>query len=111
MTVSSLRSHVCSLASSFAVRNQLLDSRCKFTGLGHLDMMVKLFMKSINVNLTVEQVKALLQIGQNQLFRMKYLDPKMPGYRVHHGEVEAAESAIQALAAALKEDRLGAQST
>ena len=102
---------VALLADSFAVRNQLQDSRCKFTGLGRLDMMVKLLMKSINVSLTIEQVKALLQIGQNQLFRMKYLDPKMPGYRVRQGEFEAAESAIQTLAAALKEGRLEAQST
>ena len=63
-------------------------------------------MQSINLTLTVEQIKALLQIGQNQLFRMKFLDPKMPGYKARPGELEAAESAIQALTAALKEDRL-----
>jgi hypothetical protein len=63
-------------------------------------------MQSINLTLTVEQIKALLQIGQNQLFRMKFLDPKLPGYKSRPGELEAAESAVQALAAALKEDRL-----
>ena len=73
--------------------------------------MVKLFMESINVSLTVEQVKALLQISQNQLFRMRFLDPKMPGYKARPGEVEAAESAVQALTAALKETRLRATST
>ena len=73
--------------------------------------MVKLFMESINVSLTVEQVKALLQISQNQLFRMKFLDPKMPGYKARPGEVEAAESAVQALTDALKENRLRATST
>jgi hypothetical protein len=68
--------------------------------------MVKWCMESINLSLTVEQVKALLQISQNQLFRMKFLDPKMPGYKARPGEVEAAESAVQALTAALKETRL-----
>jgi hypothetical protein len=73
--------------------------------------MVKLFMESINLSLTVEQVKALLQISQNQLFRMKFLDPKMPGYKARPGEVEAAESAVQALTDALKETRLRATGT
>jgi hypothetical protein len=67
--------------------------------------MVKLFMESINLSPTVGQVKALLQISQNQLFRMKFLDPKMPGYKACPGEVEAAESAVQALTDALKETR------
>lgn len=62
-------------------------------------------MQSINLSLTVEQIKALLQISQNQLFRMKFLDPKMPGYKARPGELEAAESAVQALTAALKEER------
>ena len=57
--------------------------------------MVKLFVESINLSLTVKQVKALLQISQNQLFRMKFLDPKMPGYKARPGEVEAAESAFK----------------
>ena len=73
--------------------------------------MVALFMESINLSLTVEQVKALLQISQNQLFRMRFLDPKMPGYKAHPGEVEAAESAVQVLTAALNETRLRATST
>ncbi len=63
-------------------------------------------MKSFNVSLTVDQIKALLQISQNQIFRLKFLDPKMPGYKAHPGELEAAESAVQVLEAVLKEDRL-----
>lgn len=62
-------------------------------------------MQCINVSLTGDQVKALLQISHSQIFRLKYLDPKMPGYKVHPGELEAAESAVQVLEAALKEDR------
>jgi hypothetical protein len=63
-------------------------------------------MPSISLSLTVDQIKALLQISQNQIFRLKYLDPKMPGYKARPGELEAAESAVQALMAALKEGRL-----
>jgi hypothetical protein len=59
-------------------------------------------MQSIHLTLSAEEVKALLQIGQNQLFRLKFLDPKMPGYKARPGELEAAESAVKALEAALK---------
>jgi len=68
--------------------------------------MVQWVMQSINLTLSVAEIKALLQIGQNQLFRMKFLDPKMPGYKAHPGELEAAESAIRVLEADLKEDKL-----
>ena len=73
--------------------------------------MIKYCMPSISLSLTVDQIKALLQISQNQIFRLKYLDPKMPGYKARPGELEAAESAVQALMAALKEGRLGPQET
>jgi len=73
--------------------------------------MIKYCMPSISLNLTVDQIKALLQISQNQIFRLKYLDPKMPGYKARPGELEAAESAVQALMAALKEGRLRAPET
>jgi hypothetical protein len=62
-------------------------------------------MKSISFSLSVEEVKALLQITQNQLFRLKFLDPKMPGYKARPGELEAVESAEKALQAALKDDK------
>jgi hypothetical protein len=68
-------------------------------------------MPSISLSLTVDQIKALLQISQNQIFRLKYLDPKMPGYKARPGELEAAESAVQALMAALKEGRLSPPET
>ena len=63
-------------------------------------------MQSVKLNLTVDQIKAVLQTSQNQLFHVKYLDPRIPGYKAKPGELEAAESAIRVLEAALKEDRL-----
>jgi hypothetical protein len=59
-------------------------------------------MESIHLTLSAEEVRALIQISQNQLFRLKFLDPKMPGYKARPGEVEAAERAMKTLEAALK---------
>ncbi len=59
-------------------------------------------MPDIKLTLSIEQVKALLQISQNQLFRLKFLDTKMPGYKPRPGELESAESAVKVLEAALK---------
>ncbi len=67
-------------------------------------------MQSINVTLSVAEIKALLQMAQNQLFRLKFLDPKMPGYKARPGEVEAAESAVKALERALATQRQNGKS-
>ena len=63
-------------------------------------------MQSVKVNWTADQIKAVLRTSQNQLFHVKYLDPKFPGYTGRPGELQAAESAILVLEAALKEERL-----
>jgi hypothetical protein len=66
---------------------------------------VQWFMKSIHLSLTVDQAKALLQITRNQLFNVKYLDPRIPGHIVHPGELEGAEAAVRTLETALREDQ------
>jgi hypothetical protein len=66
--------------------------------------MVKWFMAS--VKLTPEQIKAILRMSENQLFRVKVIDSKIPGYKANPGQLKAAESAIQKLESAIKEDRL-----
>jgi hypothetical protein len=63
-------------------------------------------MQTIKLSLTLDEVKAILYTSRNQLFHVKYLDPKFPGYQARVGELEAAESAIRVLELALKEDRL-----
>ncbi|HLK48193.1 MAG TPA: hypothetical protein VKT49_08665 [Bryobacteraceae bacterium] len=63
-------------------------------------------MKSIKLSLTVDELKGVLQIAQNQLFHVKYLDPKIPGYVAQPGELKAAESAIRVLEEAIKLDRM-----
>ena len=54
-------------------------------------------MKKITVQFTFEELKAVLELVDNQLFRMKYIDPKIPGH-LHNPETErAASSGVQSL--------------
>ena len=62
-------------------------------------------MRKISVALTLEQMQALLTLAENQLFRVKHIDPKMPGYIVHPEELEVANSALLILGEALKTAR------
>ena len=59
-------------------------------------------MKKISISLTLEELQALATLADNQLFRVKYIDPKMPGYSIHPKELEVATAAVQALTEALK---------
>ncbi len=62
-------------------------------------------MKKITLQLTAEELQALVTLSQNQFFRLKYIDPKMPGYKVHPEELRAAQSAVQVLQDALKREK------
>ena len=59
-------------------------------------------MKKIALALTLEELQALATLADNQLFRVKYIDPKMPGYSIQPRELEIASSAVQTLTEALK---------
>ena len=59
-------------------------------------------MKKISLSLTLEELQALTTLADNQLFRVKYIDPKMPGYSIQPKELEIASSAVQILTEALK---------
>jgi hypothetical protein len=59
-------------------------------------------MKKISVSLSLEELQALVTLADNQLFRVKYIDPKMPGYVVQPKQLEVASSAVQILGEALK---------
>lgn len=59
-------------------------------------------MKKISVALSLEELQALVTLADNQLFRVKYIDPKMPGYIVHPEELQVANAALQVLGEALK---------
>ena len=59
-------------------------------------------LKKISVELTLEELQAILTLADNQLFRVKYIDPKMPGYVSRPEELRAANSAVQVLQDAVK---------
>jgi len=57
--------------------------------------------KKIAVGLSLEELEALVKLADNQLFRLKYIDPKMPGHVNHPGELEIAKSAVSVIQTAL----------
>jgi hypothetical protein len=46
------------------------------------------------IELSVEEMKALLELVEDQLFRMKYIDPKLPGHRSDPNRLSLANSAV-----------------
>jgi len=50
----------------------------------------------------MEELQALLTLADNQFFRIKYIDPKIPGHKERPDELRAAQSAVQVLQNALK---------
>jgi hypothetical protein len=62
-------------------------------------------MKKITVPLTVEELQALVTLTENQFFRMKFLDPKMPGYKARPDELKAAQSAVAVIRKVLDKEK------
>ena len=62
-------------------------------------------MKQITVSLSREQLEILLTLTDNQLFRMKYIDPKMPGHKARPEDLENARTAVRVLNDALSKVR------
>ena len=58
-------------------------------------------MKKISVELTLEELQAVVTLADNQLFRVKYIDPKMPGHVNRPEELEISKQAVQVLQQAL----------
>ena len=61
--------------------------------------------KKITVQLTSEELQALVTLTENQFFRLKYIDPKMPGHKAHPEQLKNAQSAVQVLQEALKKQK------
>ncbi len=59
-------------------------------------------MKKITVQFTFEELKAVLELVDNQLFRMKYIDPKIPGHLPNPEKERAASSGVQSLQVAFR---------
>ena len=62
-------------------------------------------MKKIKVELTVEELQALVTLTENQFFRIKFLDPKMPGYKARPEELKAPLSAVATIHEALNKEK------
>jgi hypothetical protein len=58
--------------------------------------------QKVRLQLTVEQVKAVTTLLEDQVFRVKFIDPKMPGYKKNPEQVLAAESALAILKESVK---------
>jgi len=61
--------------------------------------------KKFKLDLTSEELKALATLAENQFFRMKYIDPKIPGYRIEPDAFRASQSAVALLSDAVKKER------
>jgi uncharacterized protein (DUF2164 family) len=59
-------------------------------------------MKKISVQFTFEELQAAVTLASDQMFRVKYIDPKMPGYVSNQGKLDASKAALQALQDALE---------
>jgi hypothetical protein len=58
--------------------------------------------QKIRFQLTIDQVKAVATLLEDQVFRVKFIDPKMPGYKKNPEQVQAAESALSVLKESVK---------
>ena len=64
--------------------------------------MVKLCVtKKIKLELNSDELKALTTMADNQMFRMRFIDPKMPGHKFDPDSFRASQSVIGMLHVAL----------
>jgi hypothetical protein len=59
-------------------------------------------MQQIPVKLSLEEIQALLEMVENQLFRMKFIDTKLPGHKANPQKQRASASAVNTLQEAFK---------
>ena len=51
-------------------------------------------MKHVNVALTIEELRLLVSLASDQLFRRQFIDPRMPGYKGNPEEVSRGKALI-----------------
>ena len=51
-------------------------------------------MKRMNIALTVEELRLLISLASDQLFRRQFIDPKMPGYKGSPEEVNLGKALV-----------------
>ncbi|HWQ55187.1 MAG TPA: hypothetical protein VN442_15985 [Bryobacteraceae bacterium] len=58
--------------------------------------------EKLSVQLSLDELQAILELVDNQLFRMKFIDPKMPGHKANPDKLQLAKAAVQVLLEAFK---------
>jgi hypothetical protein len=58
-------------------------------------------MKSINFALTVEELRLLVSLASDQLFRRQFIDPKMPGYKGNPEELDLGKDLVKRMRLAI----------
>ena len=61
--------------------------------------------KKIKLDLNPAELQALTTLAENQFFRMRYIDPKLPGYHIEQEVFRASQSAVSLLSEALKKEK------
>jgi len=59
-------------------------------------------MQEVSVKLTADEIQALLELVDNQLFRMKFIDSKIPGHKNNPEKLRLASSAVSRLKESLQ---------
>jgi hypothetical protein len=62
-------------------------------------------METVAIKMSAEELRALLEMVDNQLFRMKYIDPKIPGHQKKPEELKLAANAVGILREAFNRAR------
>ena len=57
--------------------------------------------RKIKLELSSDELKVLTTLADNQMFRMRFIDPKIPGYKVDPDSFRASQSVIGMLHVAL----------
>ena len=71
-------------------------------------------MKKISVHLTPEELGIIVKLADNQIFRMRFIDTKLPGHYDNIEELKAAQAAVAVLRDCVperKDDRVAAHSS
>jgi hypothetical protein len=66
---------------------------------------MELIMQQVSVKFFPDELQALLEMVDNQLFRMKFIDTKVPGHKPDTERLAAANSAVKTLQDAFKKGK------
>ena len=87
-------------------RSGKLPARTEARKHSHRETMVDLVrMENVAIKMSAEELRALLEMVDNQLFRMKYIDSKIPGHQKKPEELKLAAAAVGILREAFNRAR------